>query len=91
MAKIVQENIIDNIKTADVPYFTLKVDGTKDPTGTENISIVVRAVKQGKPLEHLLSLPTTVALDADSLATVVLQALTEMGLDPIKLYHKSVL
>ena len=82
MAKIVQEDIVEKIKTADVPYFTLKVDGTKDPTGTENISIVLRAVKHGKPLEHLLSISTTVALDADSLTTVVVNALEEMGLDP---------
>lgn len=82
LAKMVQETIVQQVRASDVPFFTLKVDGTKDPTGTENISIVVRYVMAGTPIERVVTLATTVDLDAEALATTVLTALQASGLDP---------
>ena len=39
MSTIVTEQIVKDVGES---WFTLKVDGTKDPTGSENVSIVVR-------------------------------------------------
>ena len=40
--------MVNDAKSADSPLFTIKVDGSRDKTNTENISIVVRLVKNGK-------------------------------------------
>lgn len=82
LAKMVQKKIVDKVIAADVPYFSIKVDGTKDTTGTENISIVVRSVSEGKPFEHLLSIATSVKVNAEALATVIIDTLVALGLDP---------
>ena len=58
-AKMVQENIAEKCIAADVEYYTLKMDGTTDAIGIENISIVVRFVKLGHVKEHLLKIATT--------------------------------
>jgi len=79
LAKMVQGTIVRQVRASDVPFFTLKVDGTKDPTGTENISIVVRYVMAGTPIERVVTLATTVDLDAEALATTVLNALQASG------------
>jgi hypothetical protein len=82
MAAMVQEQVVEKIKAADVPFFTIKVDGTKDYTGKENISIVLRAVKEGRAFEHLVSIESTVELHADALSTVILSALEKLQLNP---------
>ncbi|CAL9701672.1 unnamed protein product [Knipowitschia caucasica] len=41
MSTIVTEQIVKDVGES---WFTLKMDGTKDPTGRENVSIVVRYV-----------------------------------------------
>ena len=33
------DEAVGDINTADVGFFTLKADGTRDPTNTENISL----------------------------------------------------
>ena len=82
MAQLVKEKIVSDVNNADVPYYTVKVDGTKDPTGKENVSIVIRFVLDGTLMEHLLSIQTTIDVDAESLARVVLKEMTDLGLDP---------
>jgi len=46
-------------RRSDIPFFTVKADGTRDPTNTENISVVVRFVKQGKVHEVLVDMTTS--------------------------------
>ncbi|CAI9715293.1 Hypothetical predicted protein [Octopus vulgaris] len=53
---------------SDVPYFTLKCDGTRDLSNTENLAIVIRYLKNGRVLEKLVAMPTTQHYDAETLA-----------------------
>ena len=62
------------------------MDGTKDPTGSENVSIIVRYMdKECKVQERLLSMQTTDKCDAQSLTDVVLNELSNAGLDANKI------
>lgn len=81
MKDTVMENVVNDIKEADIPFFSIKADGTRDPTNTENISVVVRYVKGGKVKESLIGMPTTDDYDAESLASLILKTLNECGLD----------
>lgn len=56
-----------------VSCYTLKVDGTCDPTGCENISIVLRFVNESYEVtEHLLCIATAQKGDAQTLTDTVL-------------------
>ncbi len=59
MAQIVSGSIVQDVKTADVPWFTLLEDGTRDKTNMEFISNGVRYVKYGHAFENILAMPTT--------------------------------
>ena len=82
MSSMVREAIVANINTADIPFFTLKADGTRDPTNTENVSIVIRYVKDAVPREDLLALATSEKLDAKSLCETILTTVSDSGLEP---------
>lgn len=83
MARIVTEESVKDIGDA---WYTLKVDGTKDPTGRENISIIIRYVdSECRVHERLLAMLTTDRCDAQSLADSVLTELERVGLDTAKM------
>ncbi|CAJ1057873.1 uncharacterized protein LOC128440739 [Xyrichtys novacula] len=84
MSKIITEEIVNEI--GDV-WYTLKVDGTKDPTGCENISIVLRFVDKSdnSVKERLISMPTSKHCDAKSLTQLVLSHLEDIGLNTGKI------
>ncbi len=83
MSTIVTEQIVKDVGES---WFTLKVDGTKNPTGSENVSIVVQYMdKDNKMQERLLSMQTTDKCDAESLTNVVLDELSNAGLDANKI------
>ena len=79
MADAVTKYIVDEVSGAK---FTIKVDGTRDPTGRENISIVIRYVSQDVTVkERLLCLATTEKFGASDLADVILEQIQSKGLD----------
>lgn len=80
IAKIIQKKIVDDINSADVPYFTLLSDGTKDRSMTEFISIVIRYVKGAQPIESLLCFETTKQFDAQTQADLLVKTLTDCSL-----------
>ncbi|KAI2658679.1 Zinc finger MYM-type protein 1 [Labeo rohita] len=83
MSTIVTEHIVKDVGES---WFTVKVDGTKDPTGSENVSIVLRYVDQNCSVkERLLSMLTTDKCDALSLSNMVLEELADVGLDTGKI------
>ena len=86
MKDTVIKNVVNAIKEADIPFFSIKSDGTRDPTNTENISVVVRYVKGGKVKESLIGMPTTENFDTESLASLILKTLNECGLDCGNIY-----
>ena len=79
---IVTEQIIKDVES----WFTIRVAGTKDPTGTETVSIVVRYVDQNCTVqERLLLMQTTNKCDALSLINLVLEELSNVGLEANKI------
>lgn len=69
-------------------YYTLKVDGTCDPTGCENISIVIRFVNESESCEvaeRLLTVATAEMGDARTLTDTILAELNKAGLNPSKI------
>jgi len=83
MSEIVTEEIVKEIGDE---WYTLKVDGTKDPTGFENISIVLRYVdKTNCVKERLVSMATTQHFDAMSLTKLILSQLKDKGLSTDKI------
>ena len=80
MACAVKDDIVNEIGSS---MYTIKVDGTRDPTGRENVSIVVRYVTAENLIrERLLSMATCDQFDAESLTDVVLNQISASGLKP---------
>ncbi|MGH0177781.1 UNVERIFIED_CONTAM: hypothetical protein FKN15_075844 [Acipenser sinensis] len=83
MSEVVTEEIMKEIGDS---WYTLKVDGTKDPTGCENISIVLSYVGENNHVcERLLSMATSKECDALSLINLVPSELTNVGLSTEKI------
>ena len=83
MSALVREHIVKEVGES---FYTLKVDGTRDPTGTENISIVLRFLnKLCEPTERLLTIATADQGDAVTLTDTILGELTTAGLSPEKI------
>ena len=81
LISVIVKTMVDDVKSADIPLFTIKVDGTRDKTNIENISVVIRYVKNGKVSEILLDLPKTSKFDAASILKVMLKSLQDCGLE----------
>lgn len=80
---MVTEAIVEEVGDS---YYTLKVDGTHNPTGCENISIVIRFVNEScEVTERLLTIATTDKGDAQTLTDTILVELNGAGLDTSKI------
>ncbi|CAK6983693.1 zinc finger MYM-type protein 1-like [Scomber scombrus] len=83
MSALVREHIVKEVGES---FYTLKVDGTRDPTGRENISIVLRFLNGlCEPTERLLTIATADQGDAVTLTDTILEELTTAGLSPEKI------
>ena len=83
MSDIVTSEIVKELGES---WYTLKVDGTKDPTGCENVSIVLRFLNMDNEVrERLLVMATTEHCDALSLTNMVLSELNKAGVSTDKL------
>ena len=76
MSSVVCEGIKQEIGNS---WYTVKVDGTKDPTGVENISINICIFYKYslKVAQRLVVLPNTNSGDANSIADVILAERTK--------------
>lgn len=81
LAKELRQSIIDEIRKADVNWFTILFDGTKDKNRNECISIAARFISNGTPLEVLLFFETSANLDAGAFTELLLESLQTYGLD----------
>lgn len=82
LSNVVTEAIVEEIRDS---FYTLKVDGTCDPTGCENISIVIRFVNETYDVtERLLIISTADKGDAQTLTDTVVAELNKVGLDTSK-------
>lgn len=82
---MVQQKIVEEFNSSDINMFCLKCDETRDSCNIENLSIVVRFVKSGKAIEHLLSMSRLVAMDAESITSKILDELHHHNIDPLKI------
>ena len=82
LSNVVKKKILKNLQSADTQYFTVKVDGTRDATNIENISIILRYVKEGNVHEDLIDMEATKNLHATAISNTVLQCLRQLGVDP---------
>ncbi|XP_031329369.1 zinc finger protein 862-like [Photinus pyralis] len=81
MAEMVRSNITNSINNADVKWFTLLEDGTKDRNNRENVAIGIRYVKDGKVRESLLQIITKKKLDANTFTAETLEVLQKNNID----------
>jgi len=83
-SSIVKEAIVQEVGDS---WFTLKVDGTRDPTGVENIPIVLRFFDEDTKVvtERLLALATSSSCDAQALTEVICSELDAAGLATSKI------
>ena len=64
-------------------FYTIKVDGTRDPTGIEKKSIIVRFINElYEPIERLLTIATADKGDAAPLTDTIIE---EVGLSTEKI------
>lgn len=66
MAEMVSQSIVDDIRNADVPWFSILEDGTHDKNNRENIAIGLRYIIGGKVKESILTIKTCANLDAET-------------------------
>ncbi|XP_068907169.1 zinc finger MYM-type protein 1-like [Tenebrio molitor] len=76
LSDMVRESVVADIRNADVPWFTLMEDGTRDKNNRENISIAIRYVKNGKVFEEL---------DAKNFTDLTLDIMEKNNLDTSRL------
>ncbi|KAJ3582910.1 hypothetical protein NHX12_000116 [Muraenolepis orangiensis] len=83
MSKVVTEHIVEEIGDS---FNTVTMDGTRDPTGCENISIVLRFVDENYVIkERLLTIATAVAGDAKTLTQTLIAEIRKVGLSTDKI------
>lgn len=79
MATMVQKKIVRDFEQSDIKMFCLKCDETRDIDNTENMSLVLRFVKDGFPREHLLALVELGDVDAKAIALSIFDELKRHG------------
>ena len=84
MSTLVTEHIVEEVGDE---FYSIKVDGTRDPTGRENISIVLRFIDAhtSEIRERLLTIATAEEGDAKTLTQTVISELTKAGLSTDKI------
>lgn len=83
MADVLREEIVEEVNSAQ--FFTLFIDGTKDKHHREVVSIAVRYIRSGVPVESVLAFETCENLDAKSISELVLAALERYRIDVKKM------
>ncbi|GAA6101081.1 zinc finger MYM-type protein 1-like [Tachysurus ichikawai] len=64
------------------PWYTIEMDLTRDTTGCENISIVIRFVSAlNETTEHFLTKATADASDVNTLTNKIMEELAKAGLN----------
>jgi len=82
LASMVKEKIVTDCLESDVGLFCLKCDETRDRCNVENMSVVIRFVKQGVVYERLLSIVDLKEVDAHGITTAILKELRDSNIDP---------
>ncbi len=80
MASKIRTTILNEVKLRK--YYSIVVDSTPDISHIDQLSLIIRYVREnGKPVERFVRFFPNVGHKAQSMSTVILDALTEYGLD----------
>lgn len=80
-----REIIVREVMNADVNFFTILFDGTKDKHGIEIISLAARYVYGGIPREALLFFEMTEDTDVEAFTTLMVESLRSYGIDSMRI------
>lgn len=84
--------VLKDIKTkyeeADSPGFCIKSDGTRDLCNIENLSLIIRFVRNSIPEEHLIGLIEFNQLDSEYVCDQILSHLSDLGYNGDNLVSK---
>ena len=81
MASLLQANIIREFQDSDIKKFCLKCDETRDRSNVENLSLVLRYVRNGIATERLLAMIELGDVDARAITTSILDELQRHNID----------
>lgn len=79
LAKMVLKDIQTKYEEADSPGLCIKSDGTRDRCNIENLSVIIRFVRNSIPEEHLIGLIELNQLDAEYVCDQILSNLSDLG------------
>ncbi len=79
LAKMVLDDIRTRYENSDSPGACIKSDGSRDRCNIENLSVVVRFVRDSIPEEHLIGLVELAQLDAEYVSTQMLSHLSDLS------------
>lgn len=77
LAAMVREAVAIDVMRADVPFFTLLEDGTKDKQNKECVAIAARYVLRGQIQESIITMQTFTELNASYFANETLKILED--------------
>lgn len=80
LASMVREAVAKDVMEADVPYFTLLEDGTKDKQNKECVAIAARYVRNGQAQESIITMETFDELNALYFSKQTLKILRDNGI-----------
>ncbi|KAJ3642016.1 hypothetical protein Zmor_028480 [Zophobas morio] len=81
LADMVAEDIVKDVQNADVPWFSILEDGTRDKNNRENVSIGVRYIRHEKVKAVILVIKTCNDLNAQAFTDLTLKVFDDYGLD----------
>ncbi|XP_051791533.1 uncharacterized protein LOC127530015 [Erpetoichthys calabaricus] len=79
LADMVLGEVRKKYESADSARFCLKSDGTRDRCNVENLSVIIRVVRNSMPEEHLIGLLDLQQLDAEYITSEILLHLSDAG------------
>ena len=79
LASLVRRNILEKIQTS-CGYVTLKCDETRDKTGVELLTIIIRFINENDVIEKLLGIYELEQLDAQCITDKILSFLNDVNL-----------
>jgi hypothetical protein len=75
MSHTVTKKISEEVNSADVPFYSIMADSTRDCNNGEAISIALRYISNGNLKESILSIEKAEKLDAEYLSNLILETL----------------
>ena len=80
--QFIQDKIIEDIKNQTIgPYYGIQCDEVSDSSNWEQLGLVLRYIKNNKPVERLFEFIPCEKITGEALCQKIIQSLTTAGLD----------